>query len=540
MRVLFTGWSDASSAGWAASVFRRVLAAAAAASLAACATLPFPFKPHSLSTEPPPTTEERARLVAEVDCDEHRRSTHGGASLTERRHTMDREVLAYQALAEEALSMRAQAIRVLTEVRARTGRGEPLSGKDLRDLNQSAARMLDLRAELFRVSLSHECWLDEPIPANAQDAEIQAIGVAIGLSAALVLYDNYLSSFALYRSDPLLRQHFNRADTGFAIREGELNRLATSFASPDNRARVRRALVWFEKHGRPDMAGRDDAYRYLVQLIEQSPSRQMVRRIHPVAGLTSAAAFLSTFTLDTLLDLKNEGLNTTSMLFGNTVGLVEVRRGKLDGRPEVLAKLAATARAGDILLEKTPFRLTDAFIPGHWGHAAVWVGTESELRALGIWAHPVVRRHHEAIRSGRSVVEALRSGVEMNTLGHFLNVDDLALLRQEDLSDAARVDVILQALRQVGKAYDFNFDVETTDRIVCSELVYHAYGHLDWPTDRVLGRVTISPDNIAVRATGQGPLAIAAIYHDGEEVEAKPREKMQALVQIEVVESARR
>jgi hypothetical protein len=128
----------------------------------------------------------------------------------------------------------------------------------------------------------------------------------------------------------------------------------------------------------------------------------------------------------------------------------------------------------------------------------------------------------------------------MNTLDRFLNVDDLALLRQDGLPDTARAEIVLHALRQVGKAYDFNFDVETTDRIVCSELVYHAYGHLDWPTSRVLGRVTISPDNIAVRATGQGPLAIAALYHDGEEVEARPREKMEALVQIEVVESARR
>jgi uncharacterized protein YycO len=138
------------------------------------------------------------------------------------------------------------------------------------------------------------------------------------------------------------------------------------------------------------------------------------------------------------------------------------------------------------------------------------------------------------------VVEALRSGVEMNTLAQFLNVDDLALLRQENLNDAERAAVVVQALRQVGKSYDFNFDVETTDRIVCSELVYHAYGHLEWPTKRVLGRVTISPDNIAVRATGQGPLTIAALYHDGEHVAATTPESMEKLVQRSVVQLARR
>jgi hypothetical protein len=94
-----------------------------------------------------------------------------------------------------------------------------------------------------------------------------------------------------------------------------------------------------------------------------------------------------------MLGLKNKGFNVTSMLFGNTVGLVELRRGKLYGRAEVLSRVSETARAGDILLEKTPFRLTDAFIPGHWGHAAIWVGSEAELRALGIWDHPAVRAH---------------------------------------------------------------------------------------------------------------------------------------------------
>ena len=31
-------------------------------------------------------------------------------------------------------------------------------------------------------------------------------------------------------------------------------------------------------------------------------------------------------------------------------------------------------QAGDILLEKTPFRLTDKMIPRYWGHATIWTG----------------------------------------------------------------------------------------------------------------------------------------------------------------------
>lgn len=476
-------------------------------------------------------------------CRDHAVVAHGGATLAERQQAIDSELLAYQSLVEEALAMRASAIRLLGELRAKAERNDAFSGRDLQRLNQGAAAMLEQRAALFRMSLAHECWLDEPLPTDPEAADVQVKGIAMSLSAALVLYDNYLSAISLYRSDPALRRHLNKADSGFAIHEGELTRIASSFASADNRARVRRGLVWFEAHGRADTLekqGGDEGYRYLVQIIEQSPSRQMVRKARPVEFVGNMLGLFSTVTFDTLLGLRKEGVHVTSLLFGNAVGLVESRRGKLDGDHRVLERVATTAQAGDILLEKTPFRLTDTFIPGHWGHVAVWVGNETELRELGIWDHPVVRSHQEAIRTGRGVVEALRSGVEMSTLQHFLNVDDVALLRHENLPRAQRAEIILQALRQVGKGYDFNFDVRTTDRIVCSELVYHSYVHLDWPTERYLGRVTISPDNVAVRATTAGPLSTVLLYHDGGEILTELNEAMERLVKAQVVRLARR
>jgi hypothetical protein len=89
------------------------------------------------------------------------------------------------------------------------------------------------------------------------------------------------------------------------------------------------------------------------------------------------------------------------------------------------------------------------------------------------------------------------------------------VLRERDPSPERRRDIVRQTLRQVGKGYDFNFNVESTDRIVCSELAYHAYAHLSWPTSRVLGRATISPDNVAARGLAGEPLDIVLLYHDG-------------------------
>lgn len=480
----------------------------------------------------------KGQFEARRACLEHVRLEHDLVRGSGSDASLDQELADFQLLAERALVYRAEFQRLAGALRAKLERSEPLSGLDLARLKQGTAEYLDLRAKLLHTAQAHECWLDADLSATA-DAEAAAkarlTGVMISLGAALVLYDNYLLAVSQFQEDNQLRRYLNDKDAGYGIDYGELNRMALSFASVENRARVRRAIGFFESESQHLGAKleQDTALHYLSLLITQSPSYNMTRRLSPLSPLYMLGRkidFLAPLTFDSLSGLKDEGVNLSSMVFGNMVGLVETRHGKLYGRPEVEADLAGALLAGDILLEKTPFRLTDSFIPGHWGHAAIWVGSEAELRALGIWEHPVVLPYQDAIRTGRGVVEALRSGVEMNPLGHFLNVDDLAVLRQPHIEPSERGEVIVRALRQVGKGYDFNFDVQTTDRIVCSELVYDAYAGMDWPTERHLGRSTISPDNIAVKAIGGGPFEVVRLYHDGERNADDPRQAMAMLV----------
>lgn len=108
---------------------------------------------------------------------------------------------------------------------------------------------------------------------------------------------------------------------------------------------------------------------------------------------------------------------------------------------------------------------------------------------------------------------------------------NVAIIRaRESLTTEEMKATILRALRQMGKAYDFNFDIETTDKIVCSQLVYLAYSHIDWPTESTFGRYTISPDNIAVKALNNGPLKLINFYHSGELILKDAAEVMQSLM----------
>lgn len=265
---------------------------------------------------------------------------------------------------------------------------------------------------------------------------------------------------------------------------------------------------------------------------------QVLQSIHwgmilkPIAHVTPFTLF--SINKERWAELEREVLNLLSMVFSNAVGLVELRRGKLYQRKDVLTEIHSILKSGDILLDKTPFRLTDKLIPGYWGHAAVWIGTEYELKDMGIWGHPVVSRYHGEISKGRMVVEALRSGVEMNTLEHFLNIDSIGILRKPDQNGEDRARTIIRTLRQVGKPYDFNFEVETRSRVYCSKLVYLSYASMEWPTRKSLGRATITPDDVAIPAALHGKLELVSFYHDGRRVDDRPAFKMAQLMRLEI------
>ncbi len=453
---------------------------------------------------------------------------------------LDNRIEAYKELVEESLVHREVAIRVMNRLRAegKVDGSVPLSGYDLDMLNAGLMQHLELRAALYRVAYAQSCWhkpsgkIYRKFKLSPLTEMNQMKGTMLSLSAALILYDNYLMMSSMYDESSKLRRFLNQKDRAYAKGRNALKRLSLSYESGVKRRIVREAIGFYEQQLKraPAQWFEDENFAYLNAVIEQSQSYNMLKKSSPLRYIGKHLAFMTAVSGDDLVSLKNEGINLFSGLFGNIMGLVESRKGKLYDDPKVLSHVSSQLRAGDILLEKTPFRLTDKLIPGHWGHAAIWIGTEAELKALGIWDDPAVAVHHQQIIRGASVVEALRSGVQMNSMHHFLNVDDLAVLRSRKLDRESRVKRILLALKQVGKDYDFNFDVETTDKIVCSELVYTVYTGMSWPTEKALGRYTISPDNVAKKAVDGGELNLVSFYHDGEEVKRHRMELMARLM----------
>lgn len=208
----------------------------------------------------------------------------------------------------------------------------------------------------------------------------------------------------------------------------------------------------------------------------------------------------STFTfVDTIYNIVNKTIGWFSKIFGNWAGSIHSRHGHLYNNTEAINMAEANLKPMDIILDKSPFVLTDKFIPGYFGHVAIYLGTKQQLEEIGMWNHPDILPYQQEIESGKIILEAVREGVHLNTLENFMNIDQLLIIRKSEVLDNKELlfDKINRGLTQIGKNYDFNFDISTLDTIVCSELIYIVFGNVHWSTEYRFGRPTITPDNIA-------------------------------------------
>lgn len=478
-------------------------------------------------------------------------------------------ILNYQPQIEYALVWRVRAVNTYKALREK----EVLKASDINYLNYAVTRYQELREKLFdsisrlapltnenvtllindnnstslyQKSRIRELFGGKPqeyIQINPNDEAGKAIikKLKLGLAFSLLLYDNYLIAIAPYEKHNRLRFIINEIGVDPAL-EGYLRIVSESYTDKNKMARMIRAIElvskideWEKSHPKSDLVMNDDDNIYLNIIINGSPSYSDIK----LRGKTNSE---SIFTLnrynvfkneleDNIRLISNDATHQVSKLFGNTAGVITSRRGRMENivfeeKESIISKLQPL----DIILEKAPFRLTDYLIPGYWSHVGLWCGNEQELKRIGVWEElPAIYSNarkkynysgssfQESIKNGHMIIEALRPGVQINTLEHFLNIDDMGVIRYESLSLERKKSYLLNAFEQIGKSYDFNFNVESANEIVCSELIYVAIDDVMWRTEKTIGRHTISPDNIAQKLSDSNFNPIL-LYLDGKEV----------------------
>lgn len=460
------------------------------------------------------------------------------------RQEFSQDLETFQQRIEEALAWRASATREIVRLRDLVEKGVALTAADLEYLHQGGRQYLAIRQSILKLAHKYKHLVDDntdlqfkpgfgthlfptesgkmaKVELDPLDGlgDLLVLQFKLSFAAALILYDNFLVAIWPYNETGKLRSLINFDNN--EVNNG-LFEISQNYLNPEYRQKVHTAARYFEfeqywRRQRPEV----DEHGYLDTLISGSPT--YTAALKDSFTQTSLKSVLHEIVQlsDSLGIFQKESMNIVSGLFGNAVGLVETRKGKLTSlSSQEVERLKAQLRPLDILLEKTPFRLTDKLIPGHFGHVAIWLGGKDDLAKAGLWNDNRLSKYKASIETGHSVLEALRSGVQLSTIEHFLNIDDLAVIRPIGLDEKRSLNYLSKAIDQIGKGYDFNFDVETDKRIVCSELAYVVFPDVPWPVEKAVGRFTISPDNVAniikLRPT---EFEIPILYVDGRRVD---------------------
>ncbi|MES2437114.1 MAG: YiiX/YebB-like N1pC/P60 family cysteine hydrolase [Patescibacteria group bacterium] len=215
---------------------------------------------------------------------------------------------------------------------------------------------------------------------------------------------------------------------------------------------------------------------------------------------------------------------------------------------EQIAELKKEMQPGDIMVQRRNWYASNVGIPGFWAHAALYVGTLEDMNAhfadlfpmgeyqnveqLLAQEHPKLLKQLKEVDKDNfkySVIEGKSPGIILQSLEQSARADYLGVLRPR-LSKKDTFDSVMRAFENYGKPYDYNFDFETRDELVCSELVYDAYQPigtkkgLHFELRMTSGRKIISPTDMvkkysAERGTENRELDFVYFIDGNEELE---------------------
>jgi len=298
----------------------------------------------------------------------------------------------------------------------------------------------------------------------------------LGYAAAVTHYRSAVDLVEAYGTRPLERRKLNEAEPSWGLPAGMFDQVSSSVSSErqvelaeemaahfeHRRAGWRAAGVWPEAD-----------FKWLEGHILSSLEAVRRRRVD------SHRRWLG-LVLDKVRSDAYTPVYAVQSLVAEWIGDVRiVERPPFIGEAEI-ARIRPRLKPGDILLERRSWYASNAFLPGFWPHAALYVGTLEDLERLGVSGEPEVVRRLEDYRRpaadghSQTVIEAVGEGVIFSSLEHSLSADYAAVLRPR-LSEAEIARAIATAFRHQGKPYDFEFDFFTADRLVCTELVYRSY-----------------------------------------------------------------
>ena len=368
------------------------------------------------------------------------------------------------------------------------------------------ARFLTVRDNLWSVVNAVREQLNKPTRKIEDDEELRLFLVGYAAVCLLIRIDRVLLNQVAEHS--LVQRKLNEAFPEYRIPRKQFTRIFSGFVDQANVLAIRDAMQVARKkrrrllrlHSDPDVGF------IVVQLSELEAALNPSKRSH----IKRAWAYISH-------KWRRRGVVSAERLFAKVLegfGRAASEMVEMDNKqvtPDVVAAIGRFLEPGDVIVTRHAKALTNLFFPGFWPHVALYVGTPAQRSALGL---AVDAQRFERWRDDVCVLEAKKDGVLLRPLHETLTVDAFCVLRPK-ISREALQHAVGRAVQHEGKRYNFDFNFFTSDRIVCTELVYRAYDgieEIEFPLRERAGRKTLSAEDLLDFALDTGVFSPVAIF----------------------------
>lgn len=398
-----------------------------------------------------------------------------------------RIVLASQA----ALPSEQDMWHLIEDSRAAETRGYYSPVEDER-LRETYTRYLAIRISLWQViqALPQEAKSVQRDPASASDQDWRGFAVAFCAAELIVRTGEYLIDLA--RDRPIVWRKLDEADQRYGLPRKSFTRLYRQLTSAFRMRGFYRACDVFDGHrDRVMTVAPSDIKSILTQLNLPKASRgdhlkrysrfvrHSVKRRNISAGKNILFSIFEMMGSD-IADLK--------------IPFVKLPNAKKRVTPHIQIDIRSALQPGDVFVTRHDDAMSNVFLPGFWPHSALWLGDDDA-----------------------DILEAKKDGVLLRNIEETLQVDAFTVIRPK-LSAQEIKNALARGRSHAGKLYDFIFDFRTTDRLVCTEVIYRAYhgiGEIDFDLIQQAGRHCLSAEELLNQAIANEWFDVVATYGVG-------------------------
>lgn len=354
--------------------------------------------------------------------------------------------------------------------------------------------------------------LEDTLKNNRRDWESQLPYFVTAFAAACLTIRGSLFIIELAKKRPVIWKKLDEAESRYGLPRKTFTSLHKAATLPARRRQFSLAVTFYDEY-------REQIYA-LAENPLMAPLIEILKAEEPFMNRNADQVWRSRLFYQWFSFLRSNRSGYHKVMFqlfrwsGSAIAELRQPGIKHHGAPKRIneaqrQQLLALARPGDVFITRHDDAMSNLFLPGFWPHAALHLGSPTDLVSLvGPLAAAVVSRY----KPDHRFLEAKKDGVHFRSGEETLHVDACLLLRPP-LGDPHMAEALLRALSHEGKLYDFLFDFRTTDRLACTEVIYrtfHGFGPVQFQLIQKAGRACIPAENMIDQALACGFILVAS------------------------------